>query len=165
MTSLCSGESASGLYPFASVQMMDKIIRMAEKNLEEDIISVPHVETMALMCESALYLSVISSAKALITISTLGSTPRILATYRGNIPIVAACTNTKILNRAMLYYSNYPILIEHPVRETEPVFHAIEKQLKDQGLVKKGDIMVFVFGYPVHGKHRTNTIRRWVVDK
>ena len=162
---MLSGETAAGKYPVETIAMMDKIIRMAEKNLEEDIVSVPHAETMALMCESALYLSVISGAKALITISTLGSTPRILATYRGNIPIVAACTNTKILNRATLYYSNYPILIDHPVHETEPVFHTIEKQLKDQGLVKKGDIMVFVFGYPVHGKHRTNTIRRWVVDK
>ncbi|MCD6023713.1 MAG: pyruvate kinase [Fibrobacteria bacterium] len=161
---MLSGETAAGKYPVETIAMMDKIIRMAEKNLEEDIISVPHVETMALMCESALYLSVISGAKALITVSTLGSTPRILATYRGNIPIVAACTNTRILNRATLYYSNYPILV-NPVRETEPVFHTIEKQLKDQGLVKKGDIMVFVFGYPVHGKHRTNTIRRWVVDK
>lgn len=161
---MLSGETAAGKYPVETIAMMDKIIRMAEKNLEEDIISVPHAETMALMCESALYLSVISGAKALITVSTLGSTPRILATYRGNIPIVAACTNTKILNRATLYYSNYPILV-NPVRETEPVFHTIEKQLKNQGLVKKGDIMVFVFGYPIHGKHRTNTIRRWVVDK
>src|SRR5262249_340709 len=146
-----------------TVAMMDKIIRMAERNLEEDIVSVPHAETMALMCEAGLYLALIAGAKALITVSTRGSTPRILASYRGNIPIVAACTNQVILNRATLYYSNYPILI-NPVRETETVFRTIEAALKARKLVKRGDIVVFVFGYPIHGKHRTNTIRRWEVE-
>jgi pyruvate kinase len=160
---MLSGETAAGKYPVETIAMMDRIIRMAEKNLEEDIVSVPHVEQMALMCEAGLYLSLISGAKALITVSTRGSTPRILASYRGNIPIVAACTNETILNRATLYYSNYPILI-NPVRETETVFRKIEKELKTRKLVKKGDILVFVFGYPIHGKHRTNTIRRWEVE-
>jgi pyruvate kinase len=159
---MLSGETAAGKYPVQTITMMDKIIRMAEKNLEEDIVSVPHSDTIALMCEAGLYLSIISGAKALVTISTRGSTPRYLASYRGNIPIVAACTNKEILNRSMLYYSNYPILI-NPVRESEMVFRTIEKDLKRHKLVRKGDVMVFVFGHPIHGKHRTNTIRRWDV--
>jgi pyruvate kinase len=160
---MLSGETAAGKYPVETIEMMDRIIRSAEKSLEEDIVSVPHGETMALMCEASLYLSLISGAKALITISTRGSTPRILSSYRGNIPIVAACTNETILNRSTLYYSSYPILI-NPVRETETVFRKIEAELKQRKVVVKGDVIIFVFGYPIHGKNRTNTIRRWQVD-
>lgn len=159
---MLSGETAAGKYPVETIAMMDRIIRMAERNLEEDIVSVPHVDPMALMCEAGLYLSLTSGAKALITISTRGGTPRYLASFRGNIPIVAACTNETIYNRSTLYYAMNPTLIA-PVRETETVFRKIEADLKKRALVKRGDVIIFVFGYPIHGKHRTNTIRRWDV--
>lgn len=159
---MLSGETAAGKYPIETIAMMDRIIRMAERNLEEDIVSVPYADPMALMCEAGLYLSLTSGANALITISTRGGTPRYLASYRGNVPTVAACTNEEIYNRSTLYYAMNPILIA-PVRETETVFRKIETDLKRKGLVKRGDVMVFVFGYPIHGKHRTNTIRRWEV--
>ncbi|HLU69793.1 MAG TPA: pyruvate kinase [Fibrobacteria bacterium] len=159
---MLSGETAAGKYPIETIAMMDRIIRMAERNLEEDIVSVPYSDPMALMCEAGLYLSLTSGASALITISTRGGTPRYLASYRGNVPTVAACTNEEIYNRSTLYYAMNPILIA-PVRETETVFRKIETDLKRKGLVKRGDVMVFVFGYPIHGKHRTNTIRRWEV--
>ena len=32
-----------------------------------------------------------------------------------------------------------------------------------QELIKKGDVVVFVYGYPQHEKNPTNTIRRWEV--
>ncbi len=159
---MLSGETAAGKYPIETIAMMDRIIRTAERNLEEDIVSVPYSDPMALMCEAGLYLSLTSGAGALITISTRGGTPRYLASYRGNVPTVAACTNEAIYNRSTLYYAMNPILIA-PVRETETVFRKIESDLKRKGLVKRGDVMVFVFGYPIHGKHRTNTIRRWEV--
>ncbi len=160
---MLSGETAAGKYPVETIAMMARIIRMAEKNLEEDIVSVPHSDAMALMCEAGLYLSLIAGARALITISTRGSTPRYLSSYRGNIPIVVACTNEAIYHRSTLYYSMNPMRIE-PVRETETVFRKIEKGLRNWKLVNRGDVLVFVFGYPIHGKHRTNTIRRWDVE-
>lgn len=160
---MLSGETAAGKYPVETIEMMARIIRMAEKNLEEDIVSVPHTDAMALMCEAGLYLSLIAGARALITVSTRGSTPRYLSSYRGNIPIVAACTNDEIYHRSTLYYSMNPMRID-PVRETETVFRKIEKGLRTWKLARRGDVLVFVFGYPIHGKHRTNTIRRWEVE-
>lgn len=159
---MLSAESAAGKYPVETIAMMDRIIRMAEKDLEEQIVSVPYTDPMALMCEAGLYLSLNSGASALITISSRGGTPRYLSSYRGNIPIVAACTNRAIYNRTTLYYAMNPILVA-PVRESERIFRYIESDLKKAGMVRRGDVMVFVFGYPIHGKNRTNTIRRWEV--
>ncbi len=160
---MLSGETATGKYPVEAVQMMDRTIRTTEKNLEDQIVGISHPETIALVCEAGQYLSFISGAKAMVAISTFGTTPRILATYRGNIPVVVACTHEDIYNRSTLYYSVAPIMIK-PVTNPELVFKRTAEELKSQGLVVKGDILVFIFGHPIHAPKGTNSIRRWEVD-
>jgi pyruvate kinase len=161
-TLMLSGETAAGKYPIATISMMDRIIRVAERNLEEDIVSVDHSESIALICEAGIYLALACGAAAVVTISTHGGTPRILSTYRAGIPIVAACTTPEIYQRAALYRGVMPLLIDS-VTETEGVFRLIEHRLKGMGLVKKDDSLVVVFGFPIHGKNRTNSVRRWLV--
>lgn len=161
-TLMLSGETAAGKFPVATVGMMDRIIRVAERNLEEDIVSVDHPESIALICEAGMYLAISCAAAAVITVSTWGLTPRILSSYRAGMPIVTACTTAAMYQRANLYRGVMPLLID-PVVETETTFRTIEQKLKSMGLAEKGDSLVFVYGYPVHGKNRTNTIRRWIV--
>ncbi len=161
-TLMLSGETAAGKHPIAAIGMMDRIIRVAERNLEEDIVSVDHPESIALLCEAGMYLALSCSAAAIITISTHGGTPRILSSYRASIPIVAACTTPEIYQRAALYRGVIPLLIDS-VTETEAIFRLIAHRLRTLGLVRVGDSLVYVFGFPIHGKNRTNTIRRWVV--
>jgi pyruvate kinase len=161
-TLMLSGETAAGKFPIATVGMMDRIIRVAERNLEEDIVSVDHTEPIALICEAGMYLALSCAAAAVVTVSTFGSTPRMLSTYRAGIPIVAACTTPEVYQRSALYRGVVPLLIDH-VTETEAVFRLIEHRLKAMGLARVGESLIFVFGFPIHGKNRTNTIRRWVV--
>lgn len=160
---MLSGETATGRFPVETVEMMDRIIRMAERNLDEEIAGISHPETIALVCEAGLYLSITSGAKALVAISTHGTTPRILSTYRGSIPVVVACILPEIYQRSSLYYSVQPIMTKE-VKNPELVFRRVEGELKDMGLVVQGDVIVFVFGHPIHTRLGTNSIRRWVVD-
>jgi pyruvate kinase len=67
-----------------------------------------------------------------------------------------------IFHRSTLYYSVLPMMIK-PATDPEKVFREIEARLKRMGLVKTGDVVVFVFGYPIHAKNQTNTVRRWEV--
>ena len=159
---MLSGETSVGKYPVETVRMMDRTIRATEANLEEEIVGISHPETIALTCEAGMYLSLISGAKALITLSTHGSTPRILSTYRGNIPVAVACMRPYIYHRSTLYYSVLPLVVK-PATDPEKVFREIEARLKRMGLVKRGDVVVFVFGYPIHARNQTNSVRRWEV--
>jgi len=159
---MLSGETAAGKYPIKAIGMMDRIIRVAERNLEEDIVSVDHLESVSLICEAGMYLALACGAVAVVTLSTYGGTPRILSSYRAGIPVVAACTTTGIYQRSSLYRGVIPILIE-PIKETELTFKRVEQMLKKMGLASPGDSFVCVFGFPMHGKNRTNTIRRWLV--
>ncbi len=160
---MLSGETATGMYPVETVEMMDRIIRTTEENLDEEIVGISHPETIALVCEAGLYLAANSGAKLLVAISTHGTTPRILSSYRGNIPVVVACLNAEVYQRSTLYYSVLPSMIK-AVRNPELVFRKLESELKAKGLVDTGDVIIFTFGHPIHTKLGTNSIRRWVVD-
>ncbi len=160
---MLSGETAAGKYPVQTVKMMDKIIRTTEQNLEEEIVSIDHPEITSQTCEAGIYFGLISGAKALVTISTFGRTPRIFSTYRGNIPVVVACTREEILHRSTLYYSVRPITIR-PKKDPEEIFDRIATHLKAEKLVKKGDFVIFVFGFPIHALNRTNSIRQWQIE-
>ncbi len=160
---MLSGETATGKFPVETVEMMDRIIRTAEANLEEEIVDITHPETIALVCEAGLYLAANSKAAAMVSISTHGTTPRILSSYRGNIPVVVACTKPAIHQRSCLYYSVQPTMIKE-VGNPELVFRHLESELKAIGLVKSGDVIIFTFGHPIHTRLGTNSIRRWIVD-
>jgi pyruvate kinase len=157
---MLSGETATGMYPVETIG----IITTTERGMVKDFVDIRHAESIALVCEAGLYLSANSKARALVALSTHGTTPRILATYRGNIPVVVACELPAIYQRSTLYYSVHPRLIK-AVRNPELVFRKLEADLKREGLVQKGDVIVFTFGHPVHTRHGTNSIRRWVVDE
>jgi len=159
---MLSGETAAGKYPVETIEMMDRIITTTERGMVKDFVDIRHSDPIALVCEAGLYLSANSKAKALVALSTHGTTPRILSTYRGNIPVVVACERPEIYHRSTLYYSVYPRMIK-AVRNPELIFRKLEADLLREGLVEKGDVLVFTFGHPVHTRHGTNSIRRWVV--
>lgn len=161
---MLSGETATGKFPVETVEMMDKIIRTTERGMIKDLVDIHHDEPIARVCEAGLFLTATSKAKALVALSTHGTTPRILSTYRGNIPVVVACEKASIYQRSSLYYSVHPRMIK-AVKNPELVFRKLESELKREGLVTKGDVLVFTFGHPVHTRHGTNSIRRWVVDE
>jgi pyruvate kinase len=161
---MLSGETATGKYPVEAVEMMDRIIRTTERGMVKDFVDISHPEPIALVCEAGLYLSANSKAKALVALSTHGTTPRILSTYRGNIPVVVACEREDIYRRSTLYYSVNPRMIR-AVKNPELIFKKLESELKQEKMVVKGDVIVFTFGHPIHTRHGTNSIRRWVVDE
>ncbi len=160
---MLSGETATGKFPIEAIQMMDKTIRMTERNLEDEIVGITHPESLANICEAGLYLSIISGAAVVAAISIHGTTPRILSTYRGNLPVAVGCTLPAIANRSTLYYSVQPLLIK-PVPSAETIFKQVADHLKTMELAVKGDVVIFVFGHPIHVPNGTNSIRRWEVD-
>ena len=163
-TLMLSGETATGKYPVEAVEMMDRIIRTTERGMVKDLVDISHPEGIARVCEAGLFLAATSKAKALVALSTHGTTPRILSTYRGNIPVVVACEKPAVYFRSTLYYSVHPMMIK-AVKNPELVFRQLEAELKREGVVKKGDVIIFIFGHPVHTRHGTNSVRRWVVDE
>ncbi len=156
---MLSAETAAGRYPVEAVQYMDRTIRAAESGLEEEMVSVAHPEKMAATCASAIYFARLISARAIVALSTYGKTPRILSSFRGNMDVILACTEEDVYQRSALYYSIQGIRVKAD-KEPSKTFKKLEPVLKKKGLVKKGDVVIYLFGYPFHVRNGTNSVRQ-----
>ena len=141
---------------------MHRIILQTEKNRSNtDMQVIHHKEGMSLICKMSLQLAVESKARFLITISLMGKSPRIIASYRSAVTTIVACVRRDMYQRSHLYYSVKPLLIEKNDSPQHQLIQ-IEKKLKKLRLVKKGDKIIIMFTYPTT-KDSTNSIRRWTV--
>jgi pyruvate kinase len=74
------------------------------------------------------------------------------------VPIVAFTPDSEVQNRMSLYWGTISKLISHKdIFMESDLLADIEKSLIKQGLVKKGNSLVFVASSPFLGKH--NVIR------
>jgi|WetSurMetagenome_2_1015567.scaffolds.fasta_scaffold00138_23 pyruvate kinase len=158
---MLSAETASGKYPVESVRMMDSIIRTTEINFPDKLKSFYHsenkfAEAVALgACRAAESIE----AKLIVVFTQSGFTARLLSKMRPKVPIVAFTPDQETMNRMSLYWGVMSRLISAG-RGTCPeddMLTEIERSLVKQGLIRKGNNIVFVSSSPFLGKH--NVIR------
>ena len=115
---MLSGETATGLYPVRSAEVLDAIIRDAE--------SIPLVEAFSsisfqpdgqadhvnALCEAAVSLSLRSNAHAIVAVTREGKTPRLLSAIRPQALIVAATDNAGVARVLSLWRGVIPIVCD-----------------------------------------------------
>jgi pyruvate kinase len=157
---MLSAETASGKYPVEAVKMMDLIVRNTEANLPEKLKSMYHSENR--FPEAVAFAACMAAqnvnAKMIVVFTQSGFTAGLLSKLRPHVPVVAFTPETETLNRMSLYWGVVSKLISHKeiFRETD-LLGDIERSLKKEGLVRKGNNIVFVASSPFLGKH--NVIR------
>lgn len=162
---MLSGETASGRYPLPAVQMMDRIVREAEKGLPPRDVGVsamiaphwpaPFAEvTAAAACEAA----VVSGAVAICCFTLRGDTARLLAQFRPPVPIIAFSPDQSIRRRLALYWGVVPKVMD-PVKNADLMAEAVADRLLEEGAAKPGDRVVLVHGSPLGIPGATNSIR------
>ena len=119
---LCShGESAIGKYPLECVKTMDKIARHIESNInywgrfkrreyifENITIEEYEFQIDYSICETARNIE----AKAIVSYTERGDTPRIISSFLPPIPIIAITPVEKTYRQLALAWNVVPILIE-----------------------------------------------------
>jgi pyruvate kinase len=162
---MLSGETASGKYPVAAVQMMDSIARTVESSPEyesrvkrffrlddigEDIAQA--------VTRSAFLVAREIRATAIIAPTLHGNTPRLISKYRPAQPILAITPSEPVQRRLLLYWGVYPLLCDladnSDMMQNNALTAAMEK-----GLVKKHDKVVILAGVPLHSPIMLNTIK------
>jgi pyruvate kinase len=162
---MLSGETASGKYPLASVQMMDRIVREAEASrpsrevrigvLAPSSRSAPTNEVMAAAaCDAAS----VSGAVAICCFTLRGETARQLARYRPPMPVVAFSPDQSIRRRLALYWGVVPKVME-PVKNADLMVELVSERLLEDGLAHAGDRVVVAYGSPLGVPGQTNSIR------
>ncbi|KAF5124583.1 hypothetical protein DV495_003909 [Geotrichum candidum] len=170
---MLSGETAKGDYPTEAVHMMHETAIVAEKGIayqplfQELRSLVPRpTETGETIAISAVSASFEQEARAIIVLSTSGSTARLVSKYRPNCPILMVTRNEKAARFSHLYRGVYPFIYTEPRPNSVAHWQAdVEQRLKwgiDQaielGILTKGDVVVAIQGW-TGGFGHTNTLR------
>ncbi|KAJ2783038.1 Pyruvate kinase [Coemansia javaensis] len=177
---MLSGETAKGNYPLHAVRMMSEIALLAESaiaypplfNEIRAAIELP-VGTTEATCSSAVNAALEQGAKAIICITTTGTSARLLSKYRPSVPILVVTRNAHTARHVHLSRGCYPFHYQKPspprndageiahdqwqTDVDERIQFAIANAL-DSGLVRKGDIVISIQGWR-GGVGNTNTMR------
>ncbi len=149
---MLSGETAQGKYPVEALQMMVEIVKNTEKHLDYDRLLERAKEKQKKHISSAIgYSSVAAAAsldaKCIITPTATGATARVVSKFRPKAVIIGVTPNETSLRRMQIYRGVYPV--KSGIHDTtEDVCEDAIQLAKENGFVKRGDIVVVTAGIP-----------------
>ena len=161
---MLSGESASGKYPLESVQIMNKIIRSAEKNFftsgirRSDVDYQVETEVEGITY-SAVNLSDMLGAKLIVCLTDSGNTAKYTARYRPKPPVIAIASEGNPVTRTLSLTWGVTVLTIDELTHTAECFSQIHDTIKSIDYINEGDLIIISAGLPILKKTSTNMIK------
>lgn len=148
---MLSGETAKGKYPVETVKMMNEIILGAERfHVDRPDITgkavTRHLEggeqsAMMAVAKAAVTAAHERNASAILVATSHGVFPKLVSSFRPNVPIIAFCESEKIARQLMLWRGVHPVIGVQGLSVHKIPFMAIQ-DAKTMGYVKPGDDVV-----------------------
>ena len=149
---MLSAESASGKYPVESVQMMDRIVREAESHFREwgmeQIVSGFEQSDAASMARAAQALANDKNVTAVACFTTQGRTAWLMSKIRPRVPVLAFTPDDETFHRLAFLWGVRPQLVPF-AKSLEEMLDFVDAELIRSDVVRSGDQVVLVCGYPV----------------
>lgn len=160
---MLSAETAVGSHPVETVQVMDRIIRAAEGEVEPGVIPKRQTDLENLSFPEAICTAAASAAKAvaasaIVAFSERGTTARLISKQRPSAPIIALTPFEPVRQRMALYWGVRPYRVPH-VEQTDERVREAERRSKEEGLVRAGEKIVILSGTRVGEPGGTNLIK------
>jgi pyruvate kinase len=169
---MLSGETASGRFPLESVEMMVKVARQAEEDMEWSRSLGWHMEpgeespeVAEAICQAAVHLASQVKVDAIICPTTSGATALRIARFRPRCQVLAFSTKQATVNRLCLAWG----VEARPMRElwgteeesgeSDALINVVVKEGKEAGLLRHGMTAIVVAGVPLRQPGRTNFLR------
>ncbi|MGA7855897.1 MAG: pyruvate kinase [Candidatus Acidiferrales bacterium] len=157
---MLSGETAAGLYPLESVEMMDRIITEAEAS----VVALPRparsgdLQINEAIAEAICHAAEELKLKVVAVFTESGSSAGLVSKYRPRAPIVAFSPLQETRRRLALFWGVLPRSMGR-VHDIDKLATAAEERLLEEKLVKHGDIVGVVAGTPIGTTGSTNFMR------
>jgi pyruvate kinase len=154
---MLSGETAGGAFPLNAVATMRRICETAEEAISYgDLYNQMRVNTIASMgehgvsvpesvCSSAVRAVIDTKAKLIIVLTETGSTARLIAKYRPEVPILALSATESAVKQLTLHRGLIALQVAS-FQGTDAVLKSAMETAKSMGLVQVGDAVVAVHG-------------------
>lgn len=166
---MLSNETATGQYPFESVETMDAIIRGAETLGHNHLKVTEHqveasIKNQILPLPEAIDIAAASladnlGAKAITCLTRSGLSARLLAKHRPRVPIFAFAEDVKVRSQLCLSWGINVIPWKEMTEQDHSLFENLGEELHRLGLISSGDMVVMTAGIPTTLRAgSTNTI-------
>jgi pyruvate kinase len=164
---MLSAETAAGKYPLEVIRSMVRTISSVEKQgsifyrfRDIDPNSGNYFNDSLILTACKLAKDV--NAKAIVGMTQLGYSAYKAASHRPNANIFAFTSNDSILNTMNLVWATRAYHYDK-ASSTDDTIADVEKILKQDGHVKKGDIFIILASMPIQERGRSNMIKVHVV--
>jgi len=161
---MLSGETAKGAYPVEAVKMMATIAEATEssinytKRLRQNHSNVQKNVTNAICYATCTTASDLGAA-CIITITKGGYTPRMVAMFKPEMPIMACTMEERVLRQVNLIWGCIPVMFDIESMGTDECFENAMLLAGEKGLAQKGDIVALTGGMPIGITGNTNILK------
>ncbi len=149
---MLSSETTHGKYPVEAVKTMARIAHTVERE-KPKLTDLPVFQDKKVvrnyLAKCAVSAALELPVKAIIVDTSTGFSSRIVAAYRGHIPIYTKCHDRRVVRELMLSYGIYPSFMEMPPSTDELVGRSLTA-LVHENKVALNDLVVVLAGVPGH---------------
>ena len=148
---MLSGETAAGKYPVEAVTLMDRIVRHAEADFQswghDEPMSVDRDDAVA-VAFAARELAHDRDVAAIAVFTRTGRSALLMAKVRPCVPVLAFTPEAATYTRLAFAWGVHTHIVPFADTVEKMIVH-VEAAMKESGLVKPGDQVVLVAGYPI----------------
>jgi len=160
---MLSGETSVGEHPVATVAMMGRIIREAEKSIFSDLdrpaeeSSIPSPNFYHAIAHTASYACRKAKVKALVVFSNSGNMAQRVSKLKPARPLIVLTPNRHVFNSMGLMWGVTPLIIDS-FTDTDEMLEYGNKALLESELLQVGDSILFCAGN-TQMKNATNMLK------
>lgn len=155
---MLSEETTLGKYPVEAVTMMSHIATQVEGEIgTHRRYKVQSNNIVDSVSSSVVHNAEDVNAKLIVALTETGSTPRMIARYKPQQPIVVLTPHEDVVRQSQIIYGCYPILMKGFTGSTQ-LIKTIGPKLIKHGLVSKKDRILVTAGVPFGTPGTTNML-------
>lgn len=161
---MLSAETSVGKYPIDVVKKMTRIIQHMEdsdilySNSQEMLNVEDERRVSDAICEASTQLANSAGAKAIVTMTHSGYTAMKISSYRPKADIYAFTSNPSLLAKLSLVWGVWGFFYDKMV-STDHTIADIKYLLKQDGVVKDGDLLINIASMPISEQGMTNMLK------
>jgi pyruvate kinase len=160
---MLSAETASGQYPFAAVEHMQKIIATIEAKRtapwQKRPIAVESTDAAVTAIGEAASLAAAVGAARIVCLTDTGHTAKIISRFRPPRAILAVSPSQAALRQLALYWGVWGVPTKGFGDNIDDAVQQVNVQLQQQGLVVSGDTVIYTAALPFTAHRDTNMLR------
>jgi pyruvate kinase len=117
------------------------------------------IEIADVIAAAAVHAASKLAGSRIVAFSQGGFTARRLARYRPVVPTFVFTTDAQVARRIQLLWDMRPIHLSRDVQHREDLIEVVERELLDRRLVRPGECVILLMGFPIRQKALTNLLR------